>query len=324
MDVSVCIVSWNTKELLKDCIASIKTKTSGLQYEIIVVDNASSDGSAEMVVKEFPDCRLIESTTNSGFARANNRAAAEASSQYILYLNPDTRLVTNAVYGMFSFLEANEGVAAVGCKLVDEFGAIQYTCASTFPTAFNEFSALFFLNRLFPMSNVFSARELDYWNHEDSREVNCLSGACMMVRRSVVDELGGFDERLFMYAEDIDMCLRILRLGWKIYYLSSETIIHVECASSSKHKDRQFASIRPYASNYYFIKKNFGAIQAESFRFMVLLGSLFRLLVMTVSFPITLRRLGNDRENWGQVFRKHQTLLLWSLGLQKHSNLVRP
>jgi GT2 family glycosyltransferase len=312
MDVSVCIVSWNTRDLLYECIKSIKEKTTGINYEIIIVDNASSDGSTDMVLEKCPDCKLIASKRNLGFARGNNRAVQEASGKYILYLNPDTELITNAVYGMFSYLEKNNDVGAIGCRLVDADGKILNPCAGTFPTPFNTINSLLFLNRIFKKSVLFSARELDYWNHEDSRHVDCISGACMMVRKQIIDEIEGFDENIFMYAEDLDICFRILRSGWKIYYLSEEVIAHYEGASSKK-KGKYFSTLRQKESDLYFFKKNYGYVKAILYKSAICIGAIFRIFVIIFAYPIYLLCV-SKKKNIKEIFIENFKILLWALG----------
>lgn len=319
MDVSVCIVSWNTKDLLSNCIKTIKEKTFGVSYEIIIVDNASADGSSEMVRERFLDCKLIESRRNLGFAKGNNLAVKGASGKYILYLNPDTEVVTNAIGGIFSFLENNNDYGAAGCKLTDPNGNIQYTCAAAFPTPFNTLCSLLLLDKVFPRSRFFTSRELSYWNHEDSRSIECLSGACLMVRRDIVEKLGGFDENVFMYSEDLDLCYRILKAGWNIYYLATEVIIHNEGASTKVRSNKNFSSLMQKESNYYFLKKNFGLIKAVEFRLIAGVGSLSRIIIILIFSPI----LAIKRHfNIFKAFHKYVTIILWSIGLKNTSRYL--
>jgi len=315
MDVSVCIVNWNTKDLLRNCIAAIKEKTTGVSYEIVVVDNNSSDGSQDMLRTEYPDCKLIASTENLGFARGNNHCVKHTTGEYILYLNPDTELITNAIYGMYSFLETNKNVGAAGCKLIYPDGKIQYTCASTFPTPFREFSSLFLLNRIFPKSKCFSARELDYWDHMESREVDCLSGACIMAKRELIERLGGFDEKIFMYSEDLDLCYKILKEGFSIYYLSTEAIMHYEGASSKK-RSSNFAPLLQKQSNYYFISKNYGDFQARCFRMATFAGSLFRILITVPLFIAAESGMMNKDIDPSNILDKYINILLWSIRIK--------
>ena len=241
MDVSVIIVSWNTKDLLKRCLQSINEQTKGITYEVIVIDNDSHDGTCEMLKEEFPKYHLIESKKNLGFVKGNNCAFKHARGRYILYLNPDMELLSNAIGEMKCFLDQKLEYGAVGCKLVYPNGSIQYVCARTFPTPFNQFCFLVALNRIFPNSKTFSTVEMRYWDHNDSREVDCLSGACILVRRRIIQWLSGFDEKIFMYADDVDLCFRIRKAGWKIQYLADHKIIHYSGASSKQHSKRYFS-----------------------------------------------------------------------------------
>lgn len=313
MDVSICIVSWNTKDMLYNCIKSIKEKTVGLSYEIIIVDNASWDGTSEMVRVHFPECKFIESNDNLGFAKGNNVAAKAALGRYILFLNPDTELLTNAVYGMYSHLEKCRDIGAIGCKLVDPRGEVQYTCASTYPNASREISSSLLLNRFFPKSAIFTSRELNYWDHQDSRYVDCLSGACIMVRRKIISQIGGFDEKIFMYAEDLDLCYRILKKGWNVFYLSKEVILHHEGASSDK-KGKHFAVLLQKHSDLYFIQKHFGPKKAIEYRVAILLGALFRMFIIICSYPIYKPNNSPKLKSIRHRFSKYIVIIQWALG----------
>ncbi len=317
-DVSICIVNWNTKDLVQKCIKSIREKTSGLTYEIIIVDNNSLDESVQIIKSDYPECLIVESKKNLGFAKGNNEAVKKASGKYILYLNPDTELITNAIFGMFLFLEKNADFGAVGCKLVTSDGRIQFTCARTFPTPFNQFSFLAMLNRLFPQSKHLSTVEMNYWDHADNREIDCLSGACIMARKDIIDALNGFDENFFMYAEDVDLCYRIRMAGWKIYYLAEDSISHHEGASSKKRSDRHFGEIMQRASNYYFLTKHFGHIKAFEFKAAVGVGSIIRLFVLIFVSPFLFQSL--PKKMRPDIFGKYFNLFLWAIGLRNAQN----
>lgn len=313
MDISVCIVSWNTRELLYNCIDSIQKMTSGVSYEIIVVDNNSADGSAKMVKQQFPQCKLIESKNNNGFAKGNNLGLRIAKGKYIFFINPDTVLVTNALYGMFHFMESNKDVGAVGAKLLNQGGSIQFTCARTFPTLFNQFCYFMMLNLLFPKSKLFSTIEMNYWDHRDSREIDCLSGACIFASKNIINKLHGFDEKFFMYAEDMDLCYRIKREGWKLYYLASEEIYHLEGASSEKQPQKYFSAIAMRESNYLFFAKHYGKMHAQIYKFIIFIGSVFRLLVIILS-SLNFGKRGMNKQYKETVINKYVNLVLWSLG----------
>jgi GT2 family glycosyltransferase len=222
---------------------------------------------------------------------------------------------------MYTFLETHQEFGAAGCKLIYGNGEIQNTCASTFPMPFNEFSSLFLLNRLFPRSRIFSARELDYWDHKDSRSVDCLSGACMMVRKSIVDKVGGFDDKIFMYADDVDFCMRILKEGYQIYYLSTETIVHYEGSGTKKTGKKNFSTLFQKESERYVINKHFGPGKAACYTLVVLAGSVFRIIFSILIFPLLMMKSKNEDKNLSDILSKYSSLLLWSINIKK---LTRP
>lgn len=321
MDVSVCIVNWNTKELLANCIKSLQEKTTGVSYEVIIVDNNSADGSSDMVRQRYPQCKLVASKENLGFGRGNNRGLQEATGKYIFYLNPDTVLATNALYGMFQYMESNPDAGAVGCRLLNQDRSIQFTCARTFPTLFNQFCDLMLLNRLFPKYKLFSTIEMSYWNHRDSRDIDCLSGACIFTRRDVVNTLKGFDENFFMYAEDVDLCYRIRKEGWKLHYLATEEIYHLEGQSSKKRSQKLFSFIVMRESNQIFFSKHYGKVNSYLYRALMFTGALFRMLVAALSV-LELRQNRLSKQGRKDIYLKYFNLLLWSMGPRRYSSIA--
>lgn len=314
VDVSIIIVNWNTKELLSNCLCSIIDRTEDLKYEIIVVDNASTDGSSEMIRDRFPFVNLIESKKNLGFANGNNSALAEVHGKYVLYLNPDTELKTNAIYGTANFLDTHLEYGAAGCKILNPDGSIQFTCARTFPSPFRQFCFLAMLNRLFPKSRFFSTVEMTYWDHSNSREIDCLSGAFMMVRKTLVDELHGFDEHLFMYAEDVDLCFRIKCNKKKIYYLGTEEIYHFEGAGTRKNTNPNFSSLLQRESNYYFMRKHYGSAVGRRFKIAAFIGAIIRLCALIILMPYLLIIYRNENKKIINIIDKYYNILNWSVG----------
>jgi len=305
--VSILIVSWNTRDLLDDCLKSIAAKTR-VPHEVIVVDNASADGSAEMVRSLHPGVRLVASETNLGFVKGNNEAARLATGENLLLLNPDTKLETDAASGLDRLLRSDAAIGAAGCKILNADGSIQWTCAGTFPGPWNEFTSLLFLHRIAP--RLFPTREQTWWDHEDDRDVDCLSGACMMVRRDLWETLGGFDPAIFMYAEDVDLCCRVLRAGKRVRYLASESVWHFEGAASGQRKESFYSLVSQMSSNAYFLRKHFGAPRALAYRAAVFVGSSFRLVLGTLGYPFLPSPPGRSR---GWFLRKNLALLRWSL-----------
>jgi GT2 family glycosyltransferase len=319
MDISVCIVNWNTKIQIQECLESIYTITKDVTYEIIVVDNNSTDGSRIAIEQFFPNCKLLSLDSNIGFVKANNVALEYASGRYILFLNPDTVLITNALNGMFSFLEAHREYGAVGCKLLNADGTIQFTCACTYPTPFNEFCRYLSLNHLFSKSKFFSSRLLDYWDHLDSRSVDCISGACMMIRRELVYNLKGFDDNIYMYAEDLDLCYRIVKYPSQIYYLASEIIIHKEGSSTAQKKNILFSPILQCHYGYYFVAKHFGSFKSAQFRLSVLVGSVCRTVILLILAILPKNHNILRSVTVADALFKYWHVVLWSVGYLKHT-----
>jgi GT2 family glycosyltransferase len=313
-DLSICIVNWNTSTLLRQCLDSIYRYTEGIRFEIIVVDNASRDDSVAMVRSQFPEVELIALDENAGFTRGNNVAANRAAGHHILFLNPDTELKENAIAEMARVLDSTENVGITGCRLLLGDGSIQHVCARAFPTPRNQFNYLAMLDRLFPKSAAFAGVELRYWDHRDSRLVECISGACMMIRAQLFRDLGGFDENIFMYADDVDLCYRVYTDGWQIYYNADATIYHYAGSSSRKRDYRFFSTIMQRESNRYFLQKHFGRARANRYRIAVLTGSIVRLIVISVFLPATLvYKKSREVINWYSI-RKYFSLLHWSVG----------
>ncbi|MGQ9630516.1 MAG: glycosyltransferase family 2 protein [bacterium] len=240
MDVSIIIPSWNTRELLRGCLKSIRGNVRGVDCEIIVVDNASSDGSADMVRSEFPEVRLIENSENLFFAKANNQGASIARGKYLLLLNSDTEILPGAVEEMFGFLEKNSQVGGVAPKLLYPDGRLQ-----RFVRSFPSFIALLMqyagLDARYPRHPVAGRYLMGYWDFDDTREVDQPAASCLMVRRDLYDSLGGFDERFPMFFNDVDLCYRMKRAGWKIYYLHTAEVIHHYSQSVRKEYSKNAA-----------------------------------------------------------------------------------
>ena len=323
IDVSICIVSWNTSSLIKQCLQSIYKFTSGISFEVVIVDNGSTDGTIEMIQTDFPQCHLIKSSENLGFTKGNNLAVKNSSGRYILYLNPDTELISNSIYMMVKFLDENSDYGAVGPRLVFQDRNIQYVCARTFPTPKNQFNLLAMLDRIFTKSKFFSTVEMRYWDHKSNRDIDCLSGACILTRKEIVDMDGGFDENIFMYAEDVDFCYRILKSGWKIFYLADETIIHYAGSSSKKRDTTFFSTIMQRESNIYFLNKHFGKRKAIAFILAVLLGSLIRVVIIFLALPLSIFKIISGDKISIYTLRKYSALLAWSVNLENFSKLKK-
>ncbi len=234
LQISVIIVNYNVRDFLQHALVSLQKALKGLKGEILVVDNASDDGSVEMLRKDFPSVQAIANRTNVGFARANNIALRKAKGKYILLINPDTIVQENTLRVMMGFFDENPDVGLAGCKILNPDGSFQLACRRSVPTTWVAFTKISGLSALFPRSRLFGKYNLTYLSPDESYEVDAVSGSFMMVRREVYRHVGGLDEDFFMYGEDLDWCYRIQQAGWKNYYVHSTRIIHYKGESTRR------------------------------------------------------------------------------------------
>ncbi len=245
MDLSVIIVSWNTRELLKKCLKSIFEFTKDIQFEVFVVDNASRDGSAQMVKDEFPEVKLIASDKNLGFAKANNLALKQAAGKHILFMNPDMEIKENVFKKMINFMDLRQEAAVSTCKLIYPDGSIQPNI-KRHPTFWSQALILLKLHHLFsflPPIKKYLAKDFDY---SKESEVEQIMGAFVFARRDFMKKTGGWDEDYFIWWEDVELCKRAAELGEKIIYFPEARVIH--------HEGKSFEQIRSVKKHMQFIK----------------------------------------------------------------------
>ena len=230
MDLSIVIVNWNTREMLRNCLDSIPVQHRGLRVETIVIDNASEDGSGTMVSTEFPGVHLIQNTENLGFATATNQGLRIASGRHMLLLNSDTLVHGVVLADSVRYMDAHPDVGMMGCKVLNEDGTTQMTC-SRFPSFFNLVLQTFGLNRLQRPRWLQRYQMLD-WNRNDEREVEVISGCYLLVRRETLQRIGLLDEAFFLYGEETDWCRRCAADGWKLTFAPVGCITHLGSGSS--------------------------------------------------------------------------------------------
>ena len=226
MRLSIVFLNYNTRDLTRQALNSVLAAAEGLTVEIFVVDNASVDGSADMVAEEFPQVKLICNEANVGFAAGNNVALRQVTGEYVLLINTDTIVRRDALRTMVEFLDAHPEAGACGCKILDPDGTLQLDSRRGFPTPLAAFCKMSGLSRFFPKHPLIAHYHMTYLDPEQTAEVEVLSGSCMMVRKAAMDQVGLLDEDYFMYGEDIDWCYRFHQAGWKIYYVPTTSIIH--------------------------------------------------------------------------------------------------
>jgi len=265
LDLGIVIVSYNVRDLLRDCLASVFDSRGDLTFKVCVVDNDSHDGSADMVSAEFPQVDLIR-TENRGYARGNNfglRAlgfreqggAKPPAPRFALLLNPDTILPPAALADMLAFMDGRPEMGVAGPRLVRQDGSLDRACRRSFPTPEVAFYRLSGLSRLFPRSKRFGRYNLTYLPPGVSTEVDSVVGAFMLIRREVLAQIGLLDERYFMYAEDLDFCYRAKQAGWQVWYNSDVTILHYKGQSSRQRS--VFANAQFYQTMRLFHDKHY-------------------------------------------------------------------
>lgn len=255
LDLSIIIVNYNVKEFLQNLIYSIEKAGKNISYEVIVVDNASDDGSIEMLRSKFPDIQLIANTGNAGFSKANNQGLKVAKGDFLLLLNPDTLVQEDTFETLINFLKNNDDAGMAGCKVLNPDGTLQLACRRSFPGPWTSFSKVTGLSAIFPKSKFFARYNLTYLDENDTYEVDAISGSFMMLKREVYEKIGGLDEIFFMYGEDLDWCYRVQKAGYKVYYVHSTQIIHYKGESTKRSTFNETKVF--YSAMHIFVKKHF-------------------------------------------------------------------
>jgi len=283
MDISVIIVSWNAKKYLLDCLHSIVPELSNVQAEIIVVDNASSDGSPELVEKQFPKINLICNKENLGFAKANNIALEKSTGKYICLINSDVVIKEKCFDVLISYMDSHPDVGMMGPQILDTTGNIQRSCMQL-PTLWNTFCTAIVLDKLFPQCRLFGGKEMTYWNHDSLQEVDVINGCFWIIRREALDQVGYLDGNFFMYGEDIDWCKRFQEKGWKIIFSPEAQAIHYGGASSSNDPVRFYIEMNRANLQYY--RKHYKKFSQIGFLMLIMLHHVVRIFFNSIYYFI--------------------------------------
>lgn len=254
MDLSIIIVNYNVKEFLQNLLHSIDKASSNISKEIIVIDNASDDGSVEFIKEKFPSVKFIENKINVGFGRANNQGLEIAKGKFILFINPDCIVSEDTLDNMILFFDSDPECGLAGCKILNSDGTLQLACRRSFPGPWTSFTKVTGLSNLFSKSRIFARYNLTFLDENKTYEVDAVSGSFMMVRKEVYEKVGGFDEQFFMYGEDLDLCFRVQKAGNKVYYVHNTQIIHYK-GESTKRSNLDETKLF-YDAMHIFVKKH--------------------------------------------------------------------
>lgn len=313
MDLSIIIVNWNSKDFLRKCLVSILAETRGLEFEIIVIDSASFDGCDQMLKEHFPSVRFIQSEKNMGFAKSNNMAFRESKGDCLLFLNPDTELVGPAINILYERLGALPDAGLVGAKLLNSDGTVQTSCIQSFPTIVNQVLDSESLRARWPKSSLWGMAPL-YQLTEVPAAVEAISGACVMLKRAVFEQVGLFSEDYFMYAEDIDLSYKVYQAGYKNCYVAGATVIH-HGGSSVQQAVSNFSVVMMREAIWRFMRKTRGGVYGLGYRGAMLLSAASRMLFLG------LLRLNGDQSGRSrsreESFRKWWAILRWCLNREK-------
>jgi hypothetical protein len=296
--LSIVIVNWNTGQILLDCLESIYSDPPGFPFEVFVVDNASTDGSALTAQSRYPQAKVILSDVNLGFARGNNRAIEQAQGDFVLLLNPDTILKGGALQTLKQFLEDHPDSGAAGAMLLNPDGSLQYSCSPE-PTLAREFLRLFHLGGVRP-DGYYNMGE---WNTSEPRRVEVLLGACVMIRREALKQVGLLDEGFFMYSEEVDYCRRLRDAGWLIYWVPQAKVVHLGGQSTRQAAVRMFLEL--YKAKVQYFRKHHGSVPAQLYKLILFFAGLARL----ISAPLIWLQPGSKAEDRQNLVTNYRQLL---------------
>jgi N-acetylglucosaminyl-diphospho-decaprenol L-rhamnosyltransferase len=313
-DLSIIIINWKSRAFVAQCLASIRKNAGALALEIFVVDNASYDGCEEMVKSQFPDVIFIQSEQNLGFAGANNLAFTRSTGRNVLFLNPDTEIQGAAMQKLISGLESVSDAGMVGAHLLNSDLSVQTTCITAVPSILNQTLNSNLLRKAFPKWKIWGMRAL-FEESNNPVEVEAISGACMLGRRDAIERVGVFSTDYFMYAEDMDLCVKIAKADWKIYYIPDAAIVHYAGGSSSSLEEKNFSNIVLRESLVRFLKIHRGPLYAALYRLSIAFISVLRIALLVAASPILIPRRGY--RFLSRVLTKWSSILLWSLGLTR-------
>jgi N-acetylglucosaminyl-diphospho-decaprenol L-rhamnosyltransferase len=272
MNLSIVIVNWNTRDLLEQCLRSVFMHPPQGDFEVWVVDNASNDGSREMVQERFPSVHLLANNNNPGFAHANNQAIRQTCGKYILLLNPDTVVLPGALERLVKFMDETPDAGGAGSRLLNPDRTLQVSCYPR-PTLFREFWRMFHLDAIHHLGTY----PMRQWSLETNQEVDVLMGACLILRCETFTQVGYLDEDYFIYSEEVDLCYRVQQAGWRLYWVPQAQVIHYGGQSTQLVAQEMF--LRLYQGKVLYFRKHYGGLAAQIYKLILYAASLWRLVL---------------------------------------------
>ena len=318
--LSIIIVNWNSWEVLRNCLESLRQHAADVAHEVVVIDNHSADASVANLRRDYPEVTLLALNANVGFPKANNLGFAQARGQYFLALNPDTMVHPGAIQASIRFLEHHADYACVGVKTLKPNGKVQFCCARQYPTLRGVMANILMLDKVLPGATWLQSVDMTFWDHQDSRDVDMLSGSYMMFRRMIYETLGGLDERVLMFLEDVEFCLRLRKNGFRIRYLGEVSITHYVGQSTAKATPRPIAELR-YKAWQMVIEECYGPRAARRFAWLLLPVLLLKLFLLPM---LCLGMYLKNRENrFVKEVSETAHALLWAARTATRSFLNR-
>jgi len=310
LPLSIIIVNWNSKEYLRQCVTSIIDGTCGIEYEIIVVDSGSFDGSGQMLQRSFPQVRFVQIDSNVGFGCANNRGAMYARGDVLLLLNPDTEVRGNAIGRLYRAFCKLRNPGAIGCRLLNSDGSLQISCVQPFPTIANQILNAQVLQRCFPRIGIWLTA-MTFKDAKSPVAVEAVSGACMLIHHRLFDRVGGFSAEYFMYGEDLDLCFKTRVAGFTNYHVPGVRIIH-HGGGSTGHS--RFSEIMMRESIFRLLAKTRGNVYGLGYRCGITGAAAFRVGILLLVFPAAVCR--GSKARWRAAFARWTSVFRWGIGLE--------
>jgi GT2 family glycosyltransferase len=312
-DLSIIIVNWNSCHFLRKCLWSIREQRSGIVCEVIVVDNASFDGSGPLVEAEFPEVRFVQSNTNLGFAKANNLGFASSTSRNLLFLNPDTQILGTALAALVTFADSHPDLAIAGPRLLNTDLTLQLESVKAFPSLLNQILDVHVLKIRFPRLSLWGMQPL-FDSSRRPATVDVVSGACLLIKREVFEDVGQFSTQYFMYSEDVDLCFKVMQSGWRTYVVPDAQVIHHGGQSSASRPVSQFTAVLMRESRFQFFRRARGDFYAFTFRLSTAVNAICRLVLLVLVAPLFVsvrtKSVTGPLAKWTKVLR-------WSLGFER-------